>query len=74
MMLLLCRVLASLSSAERRMERRSRCAAMNVSLSSPWTVGGIKIPEFERSWVAWFEGMVAGLEDVAAPTADARRE
>jgi hypothetical protein len=56
------------------MERRSRCAAIKVKRSSPWTVGGISVPELERSRVAWFEGPVAGLEDVAALTAEARRE
>lgn len=58
---LLCRVLASLSRAERRMERRSRWATMNVSRSSPWTVGGMSVPEFERSRVAWLEGPEEGL-------------
>ena len=68
-----CRLRASLSSAERSMERRSRCAAMNVRRSSPWTVGGIRVPEFERSRFAW-EGIADGLEDVAALTAEAKRE
>lgn len=50
------------------MERRSRCAEMNDRRSSPWTVGGIRVPELERSR-AWLTEVVA----VAAVTAEARR-
>lgn len=60
---------ASLSSAVSKMESFSRWAAMKVRRSSPSMVGGISIPEFERSraWVA------AELGPVAALTAEARR-
>lgn len=62
---------ASLSSAESRIARRSRCAEMNDNLSSPRTVGGMSVPEFDKFWVG--ERDVAS-RDVAAETADARRE
>jgi hypothetical protein len=60
-----------LSSAESKIARRSRCAEMNDNLSAPWTVGGISVPEFERFWAGEREVV---SRDVAAETADARRE
>ncbi len=53
------------------MDRRSRCAVMNVRRSSPLIVGGISVPEFERSR-AWF-ALLGPAADVAAVTALARR-
>lgn len=53
------------------MDRRSRWAVMNVRRSSPLIVGGINIPEFERSR-AWFV-LLGPAAEVAAVTALARR-
>jgi hypothetical protein len=48
------------------MERRSRWAAMNVRRSSLSMVGGINIPEFERSRACVLdEGPVAALTALA---------
>ena len=65
------RLLASLSRAERRIDKRSRCAVMNVRRSSPLIVGGISVPEFERSR-AWFV-LLGPAAEVAAVTALASR-
>jgi hypothetical protein len=67
------RVFASLSRAERRIDKRSRCAAINERRSSPCTVGGMSVPALEASG-GWVPEVVGGLEEVAALTADARRE
>lgn len=53
------------------MESLSRCAAMKESRSSPWTLGGISVPEFDRSRV---ELVIPPSREVAALTAEARRE
>lgn len=45
---------------------------MKEMRSSPCTLGGIKVPEFERSREAVEREL--GAEVVAAETADARRE
>lgn len=65
-----------MSSAERRIERRSRWAEMNDKRSAPWTDGGIRVPELERfcTPVDGERELVVGSRDVAAVTAEARRE
>lgn len=65
---------ASLSRAERRMDRRSRWADIKERRSSPRTEGGIRVPEFERFCVVGERVLVWGDAEVAAETAEARRE
>lgn len=58
---------ASRSRALRRKARRSRCAAMKLVLSPPFSPGGIRLPDLDRSWCWW------PAPPVAADTAPARR-